>query len=198
MRSALRQDCLLAFILIAGWSLPLAAGPIGLNTWYEFGFDPNHSPVVAGCQPADPAGVPCRTGINSTPLDSPPWTFMTASPVQLTATDAFLPGDSFDIFDSGTAVGSTPSVPISGVSCGLDPSICLADPAVSHATFLLASGPHAITIDVHAAQLLGEGFFRVAVVPEPSTFCLTALLLASLCGSRKLCRARRGSPSHHL
>jgi len=198
MRSVLRRDCLLASIYVAVWSLPLSAGTITLNTWYEFGFDPNHAPAVAGCQPADPAGVPCRTGINSTPLDSPPWTFVAPAPVQLTTTDAFLLGDSFDVFDSGTAVGSTPSVPITGLSCGLDPSVCLADPGVSHATFLLASGPHAITIDAHAAQLLGEGFFRVAVVPEPSTFGLTALLLTSLCACRKLCRVRKDGPAHNL
>jgi PEP-CTERM motif len=198
MCSALRWYCLLAFVLISGWTVPLSAGPIGLNTWYEFGFDPNHAPSVAGCGPADPTGVPCRAGVNSTPLDTPPWTFVAASPVQLTATDAFLPGDSFDIFDSGKAVGSTPSVPISGVSCGLDPSICLADPDISHATFFLPGGPHAITIDVHAAQLLGEGFFRVAEVPEPSTFGLTALVLASLYAWRKRCRPRGVSPARNL
>lgn len=198
MRSALPQDCLLAFILIAGWSLPVSAGPIGLNTWYEFGFDPNHAPSVARCQSADPAGVPCRTGINSTPLDSPPWTFITASPAALTVTDALVAGDVFDIYDSGTAVGSTPSEPFSHDSCGLDPSICLADPGIGNATFLLASGPHSITIDVHAAQLLGEGFFRVAVVPEPSTFGLTALLLTSFSARRKLCRARKDSPPQKL
>src|SRR5438128_10270765 len=33
--------------------------------WYEFGFDPNHSPLAAGCQPDDPGGVPCRPGIGS-------------------------------------------------------------------------------------------------------------------------------------
>jgi hypothetical protein len=153
---------------------------------------------VAGCQPADATGVPCRTGINSTFLDSPPWTFLAPSPVQLTTTDAFLPGDSFDVFDSGMAVGSTPSVPISGANCGLDPSICLADPGISHATILLASGPHAITFDVHATQILGEGFFRVAAVPEPSTFGVTALVLISLCACRKLGRVRKHSSPRNV
>jgi len=186
----LNRRCLLglSFLLIFAWSVPASAGIIGLNAWYEFGFDPNHAPLVAGCQPADPTGVPCPTGINSTFLDSSPWTFVTVSPVRVTVTDAFLPGDFFDIFDFGAAVGSTPSVLFGGASCGLDPSVCLVDPAISHATFLLASGAHSLTIDVHPAQILGEGFFRLDAVPEPCTFSLTALLFASLCGYRKFCR----------
>jgi hypothetical protein len=194
MPSVLRTEFLLTFAL--AWALPVSAGPVGLNTWYEFGFDPNHAPAVAGCQPADPTGVPCRTGINSTFLDAPPWTFVTPSPVNLAVTDALLQGDSFDVFDSGIAVGSTPSVPSSGANCGLDPSVCFADPRISHATFLLPTGTHALTIDAHAAQILGEGFFRLDEVPEPSTFGLTALILA--CSCCYACRKRRSTRRDRL
>jgi hypothetical protein len=155
-----------------------AAGPISLGPWYEFGFDPNHTPGVSGCQPADPAGVPCRAGVGSLNLDAPPWTFIAPSLVSLTVTDAFLSGDSFSVFDFGTLVGSTPSVPLAGISCGFDPSVCLADPAFSHATFLLSAGAHSLTLVVQPAQILGEGFFRVQAVPEPSYMMAIAGMVA--------------------
>ena len=72
--------CLL-FVAVAGSSHPAEAGPISLNCVIEFGFDPPHTPFVAGCQPADPGGVPRRAGIGSVNLDAPPWTF--ASPMPL-------------------------------------------------------------------------------------------------------------------
>ena len=156
----------------------ILAGPITLSTWYEFGFDPNHAPLVAGCQPADPNGVPCRPGIGSTPLDATPWTITVTSSVSLTLTDAFLPGDYFDLFDFGTLMGSTPAVPVSGISCGFDPSVCAVTAGVSHGIFSLAAGSHSITIDVHPAQLLGEGVFRLDAVPEPATL---ELLLIACC-----------------
>jgi hypothetical protein len=157
-------------------SSPGFAGSISPNIWYEFGFDPNHALSVAGCQPADPGGVPCRPGIGTVNLDTPLWTFVSLTTVDFTITDGFLAGDSFDVLDFGVLIGSTPSVPLSGNSCGFDPRVCLLDPAMSHASFLLPAGPHSISIFVHPAQILGEGFFEV-VVPEPSSFLL---VIASL------------------
>ena len=139
--------------------------------WYEFGFDPNHSPLAAGCQPDDPGGVPCRPGIGSVNLDTPPWTFTSPAPVDFTITDGFLSGDFFDVLDFGGLVGSTPAVAF-GHSCGLDPDICLADSEASHNSFWLPAGNHSITVSVHPAQILGEGFIRFTPVPEPSTAIL--------------------------
>jgi hypothetical protein len=173
---------LLAFFLLATLA---EAGSITVGPWYEFGFDPNHQPTVAGCLPDDPTGVPCRAGIGSLNLDTPPWTFTASSPVTLSVTDAFLSGDSFSIFDFGALVGSTPVVPM-GASCGLDPNVCFADPAFSHATFGLLPGPHSLTITVQPAQILGEGFLRVQAVPEPSYVGLLAAVLA-LC-MKRACR----------
>jgi hypothetical protein len=167
--------CLHSTLAIAG---PIAVGGL----WYEFGFDPPHSPTVAGCQPLDPAGVPCRApaaGVASSFLDAPPWTVASAVPVLLTVTDAFLSGDYFDIYDFGIFVGSTPPV-LLGSSCGVDPVACVTDPLVSHASFTLESGAHAITINVHEAQILGEGFLRVTAVPEPTTWLLLGSGLAGL------------------
>jgi hypothetical protein len=162
------------------------AGPISLGQWYEFGFDPNHSPGASGCQPADSAGVPCRAGIDSLNLDAPPWTFTAPTSVSLSVTDAFLPGDSFTVLDFGAVVGSTPAVPLVGISCGFDPNACLIDPAFSHATFLLSPGAHSLTVVVQPAQIQGEGFFRIQAVPEPA-YVMVIAVLASL-----LFKVRRG------
>ncbi|HEY3455031.1 MAG TPA: hypothetical protein VGK64_10550 [Bryobacteraceae bacterium] len=171
---------LVALFLISTSAAPLLASTIGLSTWYEFGFDPDHSPLAAGCQPTDPTGVPCPAGISSTFLGSSPWTITTDSPIEITITDAFLAGDFFDVFDFGVLAGSTPSVGSNGASCGLNPSVCVNAAGISHASFALAAGAHSITVGVHEAQILGEGFFRLDTVPEPSTFRLMIVLPALL------------------
>lgn len=177
---------LVALFLIFTSSAPILASTIGLSTWYEFGFDPDHSPLAAGCQPADPTGAPCRVGIGSTFLGSSPWTTTTDLLVEMTITDAFLVGDFFNVFDFGVLVGSTPSVASSGANCGLNPSVCVNAAGISHASFALAAGAHSITVGVHEAQILGEGFFRLDTVPEPSTFRITIVLLALLLCWRRL------------
>jgi len=168
---------------------------ISPGIWYEFGFDPNHFPLASGCQPADPSGVPCPTGIGTVNLGTRPWTFTSRSPVEFTITDGLLAGDSFQVFDLGSLVGSTPPVAPNGHSCGLNPRVCVLDPEMSHASFLLPAGGHSITVSVHAAQILGEGFFRFDPVPEPSTFLLLASGLA-LAGCLKL-RGRRFALATH-
>jgi hypothetical protein len=88
--------------------------------------------------------------------------------VIFTITDGLLSGDFFDVFDLGVLIGSTPSVDFFGY-CGLDPRACVLDPSMSHASFLLPVGAHSMTVSVHQAQILGEGFFIVEAVPEPAT-----------------------------
>ncbi len=160
------------FLTLAAYSIPVLAGTISPNVWYEFGFDPNHAPFVAGCVPADPGGVLCRPGIGTVNLDQPAWTFTSSTPVAFVITDGFLAGDYFDLFDLGTLIGSTPSVPLSGHSCGLDPTVCITDAQISNSSFVLPAGAHSITISAHPAQILGEGFFEFAAVPEPSSVLL--------------------------
>jgi hypothetical protein len=162
--------CAALLLALLASSSPALAGIISRNIWYEFGFDPNHTPFVAGCQPADPGGVPCRPGVGIVNLDAPPWTFTSSTVVAFTITDGFLAGDFFDVFDLGTLIGSTPVAPLSGHSCGLDPRVCVVDPQISHASLLLPAGPHSISMVAHPAQILGEGFFEFTAVPEPSTF----------------------------
>jgi hypothetical protein len=166
--------CTASFLILVAGSRPAVAGPISAGIWYEFGFDPNHTPFVSGCQPADPLGVPCRVGVDAVFLDAPPWTFTSETEVVFTITDGFLAGDFFDVFDFGLLIGSTPLVPLLG-GCGLDPRVCVLDPAMSHASFLFAAGTHSVTIVAHAAQILGEGFFIATTVPEPTSAALVAL-----------------------
>jgi len=175
----------LAFLFLAALA---EAGPIGIGPWYEFGFDPEPFPAASGCQPADPAGVPCRVGISSQFLDSAPWTFTAPNPVLLSVTDAYFAGDSFSVFDFGVLLGSTPRVPLMPALGSLDPNLTFADPAYSHASFMLPAGSHSLTIDVEAAQILGEGFFRISEVPEPSHTALLAVVLALF--MRRACRNR--------
>jgi len=181
--------CAFLFLLLTAVGSP-TYGDLLPSIWYEFGFDPDHFPIASGCQPDDPAGVPCRPGIGTVNLDAPPWTFVSPTAVDFTITDGFLAGDSFDVLDFGVLVDSTPSVPLSGHSCGLDPRICVVDPEMSHDSFFLPAGSHSITVSVNAAQILGEGFFQFEPVPESSTALLLTSALFVICCGRWIASSR--------
>jgi hypothetical protein len=175
-----RSGWLALFVCLA-LSSPALAGPILLNTFYEFSFtDPGIG--ARGCDPADPAGEFCipSSGTPTTFLDAPPWTFTAAQGIALTVTDAFASGDQFEVLDFGVPLGFT-SVPVLGLDCGDDPVPCLATPGISSAVFILAGGDHSITI----APLLspgggGAGYLRISAVPEPGTWSLLAVGLLAL------------------
>jgi hypothetical protein len=87
-------------------------------------------------------------------------------------TDAFLHGDSFDIFDSfsmrpAEPIFSTPLVDADGAGCGDDPEVCVGDRFASHARFLLDAGQHAISIKPRAIADAGAAYFFI--VPEPGS-----------------------------
>ena len=134
------------------------------GAWNEFSF--GVAGVFAkGCAPADPAGAGCvpSSAGNSQFVGAPPWKFVAPSDgATLTVTDAFLKGDTFEVYDNGNLIGSTSAVATDTAGCGSDPVPCLVDPSVSHAVFNLGPGAHSITIKALASPFQsGAANFRV-------------------------------------
>jgi PEP-CTERM motif len=157
-----------------------SATSIAAGTWFEFAFGSAGS-FATGCDPADPAGPFCLPsgGTPTTFAGAPPWTFTSgASGSTLTVTDAFVSGDRFTVQDFGVSVGST-SAFAAGISCGDDPVPCLANPGMSHGTFVFAPGAHSIQLLAAQSGGGGAGYFRLVdggaqAVPEPATVFLVA------------------------
>jgi hypothetical protein len=157
------------------------ASPVATGVWYQFSFT-EVGVDARGCQPADPGGLGCLAsdGTPTTFAPAPPWTF-DIGPLggELVVTDAFLYGDSFDIFNFGALLGSTPFVATNG-GCGSDPVVCAADPLASTGLFALAPGSYSLTIQPNAVLSSGSAYFRVTQVPEPGLFGLTILGVGTL------------------
>jgi hypothetical protein len=167
--------------ILLGASGSATAGPIAVDTFYQFGFTTVGAPAV-GCDPADPSGEFCTpsSGTATTFLDAPPWTFTAgAAGATLNVTDAFASGDRFEIFDFGASLGLT-SASLPGFDCGDDPVPCLADLNMSHGLFALGAGNHSITIELAAGEpgagyLLARGDLAPPPpVPEPAALSLLA------------------------
>lgn len=156
-----------------------SADPISVGaSWLEFAYTDSGSPAFA----CDGACIPSSGG-DSIEAGNPAWTFTSELPVTVTITDAFFSGNSFELLDEGTLIGSTPSVDIGYSSCGSDidgsdPAACALDPNFSHASFDLGVGDHSLTINALDSPFGGgAAYFRVdeaslAPVPEPATFLL--------------------------
>jgi hypothetical protein len=168
-------------VLMTAFAASAFAGPISIDTWYEFAFS-DAGALATGCSPDDPAGPFCipSGGTPTSFADAPPWTFTTgASGATLTVTDAFESGDLFQIFDFGASAGLT-SAFVPRADCGDDPVPCLGDPGMSHGVFAFGVGSHSITIVPTASLGGGAGYFRLegtagpSPVPEPATVSLVA------------------------
>lgn len=178
-----RITIVIALVAIA---VPASAGPIVVDTWYEFSFG-GLGTTANGCAPDDPAGDFC-VGSSGTPTinaDAPAWTFTAgAGGATFTVTDAFDSGDRFQILDFGAPIGVT-SAAGPGSNCGDDPVPCLADGSMSHGAFAFAAGNHSITIAVAQAGF-GAAYFLLqgeigqeTPVPEPATLGLVGMGLAA-------------------
>lgn len=194
------MSAILTVAIALAFAAPATAGPISFGEWLQFGFGTAGSPAT-GCDPADPAGGFCipSSGTPTTPLDAPPWTFVT--PVQgglLTVTDAFLAGDRFEVFDFGVSIGLT-SLPTGSDDCGDDPVPCLSAAGVSSGSFVLTPGNHSLTLTpTLAPDDGGSGYLRVDAspeIPEPSAWILLAGGLAAMpvCKRRWRRSAGRGT-----
>ena len=162
-------------------------------TWYNF-FE-----SAATSQPS--AGSSFQNYYVAAP--DPPWTFTSTLGVTLRVLDGGHQGDTFDVFDNGSFIGTTsPTTIDANHSCandptgpGLDPAFCYNDPLMSRGTFQLASGSHSINIVWNQKVPGGDStlqWFEVNTVPEPTAWLLTGagLALAALRRSKAACRWR--------
>jgi hypothetical protein len=174
------------FMLFGAAAYPeslLADSDLITNQWYEFSFT-SAGVEALGCYPADMSPdalncVPSAAG-NSVFAPIPTWDFSIGSSAILTVTDAFLHGDSFDVYNDDELLFSTPDVAADGNGCGSDPVMCLADGASSHASFTLDPGEYSITIVPDAIGDAGAAYFEVAA-PEPDLWPVLLLSGFALC-----------------
>jgi hypothetical protein len=168
---------LISCLALGAFLLPdsVSAGPISINTWYEFSFT-DVGVQARGCDPNDPLGNFCvpSSGTPSQFLDAPPWTFTTTDAIRLSVVDAFASGDQFELFDFGVSLGKT-SVPVTAVDCGDDPVVCLGTAGMSQGAFWLAAGSHSLTITPSLSADGGGSGFLLAETPEPSSIAMIGL-----------------------
>lgn len=179
---AVKRILIFVVVLLSSvvFALPVTAGSIDpyINgPWLKFFFR-GPGTEAYGCSycGGDSAGE------NQVFLDPPPWTLDLAAPVVLKITDAFLKGDSFEVYDFGILKLTTPSVDLLqyyGSDCGTDPKNCYGAAGFSYGTFDLAAGPHSLTIRVADSPYnQGAAYFRVdrtVSTPEPGSMLLLVL-----------------------
>ncbi len=166
--------------------MAVAATPITVGPWYEFGF---YGPATAL---TNGTGTTPTTNPVAAMAPDPAWTFTLSAPGTLTVLDLFNSTDQFEIFNFGASLGLT-SAPTSGASCGGDIACALADSRYSIGIFNLAAGSYSIT-GTQTLGTAGAGVFQVAsaTVPEPGSTLLLVLGLG-LAGGLLLVRRRRTS-----
>lgn len=200
-RTGLLRALAIAAAVIVGASGSASAGAIDgfidSGTWLEFGFGGDDNTAAFACPGCTPS-----VGGNSAFLDDPAWTFTSPVPVFVILTDAFLHGDTFEIFDSLVSLGVTPAVAADSAGSGpavSDPAFTSLDPLYSHAIFALAPGLHSLTINVaNSPYTGGAAYFQLvtetAAVPEPGALLLlgAGLIVVAWKKQRSFSRSGRG------
>lgn len=93
-------------------------------------------------------------------------------PVFLNITDAFRPGDAFDVFVNGVLALSTPSRAVSTLSV-TNPNLAFQNPAFSSGRITLQPNTYTISILVReGSPASGGAFIQATPVPEPATLLL--------------------------
>lgn len=127
------------------------------------------------------------------PATDGPFTFVAGGPVVVSVTDAFQPGDSFELFDFGGSIGTTPAVASGGFITG-DPNLAFGDAAFSYGSFPLGAGAHSISIDLLASPHgSGRAYIRVdrAVGTVPDSGSSALLLGLGVAGIGALARRKQ-------
>lgn len=143
--------------------------------WYEFSFG-QVGEDAQGCSSA--TCIPSSGG-NSVFAGPSPWEFeVGAAGAILKVTDAFYRGDTFNIFNFDTLLGTTSATSPEENGCGSNPDTCFADPLISKGTFNLAPGQYSLRI-VPTNSPFGEGaaYFRLDEAKEvPEAVSVLGLL----------------------
>jgi PEP-CTERM motif-containing protein len=176
--------CLSYVVLTLVLAVPGFATTILINQWYVGLWNPTNQQLT------DDVAYIGSLGTSIADPGSAPWTFNSPISSLLVISDLSKDGDSFDVFDNGSPIGST-SVPTDdGAQCGDDPLGCT-DPKWSHGSFGLLPGSHSITMVIKtnaSGSDRGNNVFMVSAdVPEPGTTFLAG------CGVLLLLWRRRTS-----
>lgn len=189
-------------VALAVSSLAAQATSINLaadNQWQAFGVD-SFSAVSGGTEWID-SDYSNAAGFG-TPLD---FTFTIAAGFvgELTVVDAAMAGDTFNVFNAGSLLGSTSSVAVqqygSAPDVGYDYDAALQNSAFSRAVFTLGAGTYSISGALAQSLMIDDGLgglsplnatagavkLSVSAVPEPSTL---ALVIAALGVTRLVSR----------
>jgi hypothetical protein len=129
--------------------------------------------ITVGAMWYDTPNVPPAFSWSSVPgwSNNDPFTYSSEGVTSLYVTDAYVPGDVFEVYDNEKLVGTTSAV--SGASAILtDPVAAYQNPAYSHACFNIPEGRHAIdikTIVGATGYSSGAGYLMVQDGPCPGT-----------------------------
>jgi hypothetical protein len=183
-----KRTLIIAAVLLSTLVLTQPASAVSIdidnNKWFEFRFG------VEGTWAGACTDLTCIASfaMNSVYVGDPAWTFNLGSSAELKITDAFLKGDSFNVYDFGTLILEMPTVLALG-ACGDDPDKCYGTTGVSYDSVSLQAGDHSLTIQVaQSPSSFGAAYFRIDRIigaPEPLSIMLLGLGLLALGAIRR-------------
>lgn len=96
-------------------------------------------------------------------------------------------GDSFEVYDNGSVIGTTRALFPDNLGAYFNPDLAALDPALDKGSFLLSAGNHIISGReiYHSTDSGGGAFLRVDTIPEPTIIALLALGCAAFNISRR-------------